>query len=554
MFLRKTKAKGHSYLQIVESYRKEGKPKQRVLFSLGRVELLVATGQLDGLVAALSRFCEKQTWVNLAKDVSFDRVYYLGVADVTRRLMERTGLWKTLERIAGAHERLSMPWLPVVWGMILGRFVEPCSKRRLALEWWGRIYPDLLGIKEPELHWLYRAMDVLYAHRQEIERALFDRNGERDLFNQQIDVVFYDTTTLYFESTRTDKGEVRRFGYSKEHRSDCVQVVLGLLIDKDGIPVGYELFPGNTYDGKSVPKILEKLKTKYQVGRIIFVADRGMLSRDNIREIEAAKLEFVLGMRLQKAGAEKEAEFYDLARYRPVGKKGELLIREVEHEGRRLVLTWSQERADRDARTRELILENIGKKLSKEPSPRQLVTHRGYRQFVRGLEEGKPEIDAEAVELSKRRDGFYGVITNVAREKMATEEVYARYKDLWRIEDAFGEMKGTLRTRPIFHWTDERIEAHILICLLAYYIEAVITKTLREKKADFTAPTLFRALNEIYAVPVQARGTTAWVRNDVLGVAAKGYRLLGVPMPARVMKIEKKGGTVSLQEESEAVK
>lgn len=544
MFVRTTLARSHAYLRIVRSFRDKGKVKQQVLFTLGRLDALKATGQLDALLTSLSRFAQRQHLVDLAKDVSIEQVYHLGAAHVVDKMMERMGIKAALDAIERRHEKLSLSWRQLISGMILSRFIEPCSKKRLGEHWWGRIYPGIIGLGEISFHWFYRAMDVLWLHRGEIERLMFDRNGERDLFNQVIDVVFYDTTTLYFESTRTDKGDLRRFGYSKEHRSDCVQVVLGLLVDKDGIPVGYELFPGNTYDGKSVPKILEKLKVKYQVGRIVFVGDRGMLSRDNIREIEEAKLEFVLGMRLWKVKAEEEEEFYELGRYRPVGKKAEFLIREAAYEGRRLILTWSKDRAARDARTRDLILENLGKKLGKEPTPRQLVTHRGYRQFVKGLEEGKPEVDLEAVEAAKRRDGFYGVITNIPPEKMSAEEVYSRYKDLWRIEDAFGELKGPLETRPIFHWTDRRIQAHVLLCVLAYYVEAVITRTLREKKAGFTAGEMFRALNEVYAVPVRARGACAWVRNEIVGTAAKGYQFLNLRPPDRVLKVEQ-GGVVT---------
>lgn len=541
MFLRRTVARGHTYLKIVRSVRENGKKKQQVLFTLGRLDSLQETGELDGLVKALSRLAGRQEWINLSEDLSIQQVYYLGAAHVVRRMLERTGLWKALEAIARTHRRMRMPWLPLVFGMILGRFIEPCSKRRLQREWWEKVYPEFLGVPEPELHWFYRAMDIVYRHREQVERALFERDGERDLFNQTLDVVFYDTTTLYFESTNDEDGELRRFGYNKEHRSDCVQVVLGLLVDRDGIPVGYELFPGNTYDGKSVPRVLDKLKSKYQIGRVVFVADRGMVSRDNVKQIEKANLEFVLGMRLQKVGAEKEAEFYDLARYRAAGEKGKLLIREMEHEGRRLILTWSEERAKRDARTRELILESIGKKLSANPSPRQLVTHRGYRQFIKGLEEGRPEIDTEAVETARRRDGFYGVITNVPRETMGSEEVYARYKELWKIEDAFGEMKGPLRTRPMFHWTDARIHAHVLICLMAYFVEAVITRRLREARAGFTASEMFRALNEVYAVPVTVRGSRAWVRNELGTVAAESYDVLRIRPPDRVMKVEAVG-------------
>jgi hypothetical protein len=155
------------------------------------------------------------------------------------------------------------------------------------------------------------------------------------------------------------------------------------------------------------------------------------------------------------------------------------------------------------------------------------------------LEEGKPVLDKEAIKESKRREGFFGVLTNVKREKLSDEEVYARYKDLWRIEDAFGEIKGPLETRPMFHWVDPRIQSHVLICLLAYYVEAVITRELRKEKAPFTAGEWFRALNEVYAIPVDVRGTRAWVRNEIKGVAAEGYELMHLRPPERLLKLEK---------------
>lgn len=557
MFVRLNRnSRGMAYLQIVRSYRDNGKVKQEILFTLGRLDVLQESGQIDGLLKALGRFATRQQLIDLGQDVSIEEVYYLGSGHVVRRMLERTGLWKTLEEVAHRRRRMRLPWLPLIFGMILSRFVEPCSKRRLHREWWKKMYPELLalpeGKQELELHWFYRAMDVLYRHREEVERALFDRQGERDLFNQTIDVVFYDTTTLYFESTRKDLGELRRHGYSKEHRSDCVQVILGLLVDRDGLPVGYELFPGNTYDTKSVPKILEKLKNKYQLGRIIFVGDRGMVSQDNIKEIREAGLEFILGARLWKMAAEDVEGFFDLDGYRPVGegeqglpvvarshKEPKFVIREEKFRGDRLVLTWSQERAERDARKRDELVEKIRALLAEEPTPKKLVTNKGYKKFVKGLDEGKTELDAEAIEAERKRDGFYGVLTNIPKEKMTAEEVGSRYKDLWRIEDAFGEIKGPLRTRPMFHWTDQRIQAHVLICLLAYFIEAVITRTLRQEKAGFTAGEMFRALNEVYAIPVQVRGARAWVRNELRGAAAEGYQALGIRPPERVLRIEK---------------
>ena len=543
MYLRLNRnAQGVAYLQIARSYREAGKVKREILFSLGRLDVLQATGQIDAMVKSLSRFATQQQLIDLSKDVSVSQVYHLGAAHVVSRMLERLGLKKMLERLAAEHPRMKLPWVAIITGMIVSRFIKPCSKRRLNLEQWDKLYPGILETEAPPLKSFYRAMDVLWKHRDDVEATLFDRGGQRDLFNQELDVVFYDLTTLYFESTNADAedGELRRFGYSKEHRSDLTQVMLGLLVDRDGVPVGYQLFPGNTYEPHSLPAILEKLKTKYHVTRVVLVADRGIITKDNVGELRKAAIDFILGMRLWGMTKAWQEKVLDKSQYRALGKDGALLMREMEYENQRLILTWSQERAERDAGIRDEIVRKIREQVeNKNPEPRQFVTHKGYRQFLKGLNEGTPQIDEEAIAASKKRDGFFGVLTNVKVETLRDEEVYDRYRDLWRVEDAFGEIKGPIETRPMFHWVDPRIQSHVLLCLLAYYVEAVLIKEFRKAKSAFTVGQWFRALNEVYAIPIDVRGTRAWVRNEIKGIAAEGYELMRLKIPDRVLKIEK---------------
>src|ERR1035438_4041480 len=212
---------GRRYLQIVRSYREAGKVKCEVLFTFGRLDVLQATGQLDSIVEALARHCTRQKFVDLSKDVSIDQVYHLGSAHVINRFMDKLGLKRLLERLAAKHPQMVLPWVAIITGMILSRFIEPCSKRRLNQDQWERIYPGILETPAPPLKSFHRAMDTLWEHKDDVEMALFDKDGQRDLFNQDLDLVFYDLTTLYFESANAQDGDLRRFGYSKEHRSDC---------------------------------------------------------------------------------------------------------------------------------------------------------------------------------------------------------------------------------------------------------------------------------------------------------------------------------------------
>ncbi len=543
MFLRVNRnARGTEYLQIVRSYRDNGKVKQQILLTLGRLDLLQASGEIDGLVKALARFAVKQRLIDLSKDISVSQVYHLGAAHVVSRMLERLGLKRMLERLAAEHPRMKLPWVAIITGMIMSRFIKPCSKRRLNLEEWGKIYPGILETDAPPLKSFYRAMDVLWKHRDDVEEVLFDRGGERDLFNQELDLVFYDLTTLHFESTNDDPddGELRRFGYSKNHRDDLTQVMLGLLVDRDGVPVGYQLFPGNTYEPNTLPVILEKLKTKYHITRIVLVADRGIIMRGNVDELRKAQMDFILGMKLWGMTKAWQADVMDKSQYRALNKEGTLLIREMKYKGDRLIVTWSQERADRDAYIRSEILKKIREQLDKKNiEPKQFVTHKGYRQFLKGLNKGTPQLNEEAIAASQKRDGFFGVLTSIPAETLCNEEVYGRYKDLWHVEAAFGEIKGSIETRPMFHRVDPRIQSHVLLCLMAYYMEAILIRDFRKAKASFTVGQWFRALNEVHAIPVDVRGTRAWVRNEINGIVAEGYELMRLKMPERVLKIEK---------------
>jgi hypothetical protein len=226
--------------------------------------------------------------------------------------------------------------------------------------------------------------------------------------------------------------------------------------------------------------------------------------------------------------------------YRALDDQGEVLIREIEMlGGERLILTWSKTRAERDAQLREAVLDRICKQIKSTVTAKRFVTHKGYRQYLKGLDGGAPRLDHEAIAESERRDGFFGLVTAVPQDQLRAEEVVERYRDLWRIEDAFGEIKGPLETRPMFHWVDRRIQSHVLLCLLAYYIESVVTRDLRKAKAPFTTGEFFRALNQVYAIPVDVRGTRAWVRSEMRGAAQDGYDLLRLKIPDRVLKIEK---------------
>jgi transposase len=413
-----------------------------------------------------------------------------------------------------------------------------------------------------ELQHIYRAIDLLAKHKEDIERGLFWH--ERDLLNMHVDVVLYDLTTLRFESTREDLGVLRRFGFSKEKRSDCTQVVLGLLVDTDGIPLGFEIYPGNTFEGKTLEDIVSCMRNKFKIRRFIFVADRGLFSAENLKHIrnncgptDAQQGEFIVGMKLG-VFKNRHNEFYDRKNFTKVNDHIELY--ETTHEGDRCIVTWSAVRAERDRKTREDIISKIDKKLkSPNASGKTFVSNTNYRKFVTGLEKGSPQLNEKVIAKEAQKDGFFGIITNVAANKMKASDVVAVYKHLWIVEDAFGEIKGSLKARPVFHWTDHRIIGHLTLCFLTYFCEAQMTKQLREKQVvlqsraiekkvikprTLTVVEAMRELADVKAIPVTLRGNTVWVRTDIKDNAAKLFRALGITIPPKLLSILQPAPTV----------
>lgn len=547
MYVKVTKNQaGQTYYHLVESYWENGRSRQRTLLSLGRA----GDNRMEEVVAAISRHKEVFTILELAKGISIDETYILGPLLVLDRLFEISGIDGVLRSLSGKHPKLGFDLRDMVFTMAATRFVEPGSKLKVYEYWQGRFYPEMIEEKI-ELHQLYRALDILALHKEEIEAGLFWHG--RDLLSMEVDVVLYDLTTLRFESTRTDLGYLRQFGYSKERRSDCTQVVLGLLVTPEGVPIGFEVYPGNTFEGETIEDIIAKLREKYRVRRFIFVGDRGLFSRKNLAALRGEERlgEFIVGMKLGVFKARHE-EFYDLGRYTWI--HDDLAVYETSHEGDRCIITWSRARAERDREAREDILDKIRRKLSrKKITAKEFVTNTSYRRYVVGLNDGTGfALSEKAIAEDAARDGYFGVLTNVAG--MNAIEIVEHYKTLWIIEDAFGELKGSLRARPVFHWTDRRIVGHLTLCFLAYYCEAMMTKALREKGVMLESPAIddniikprpltvveaMRELQEVRAIPVKVRSTTIWVRTDISGNAHKLFSAIGLKAPPKVLDLIK---------------
>ena len=541
MFIKTTRNKaGQTYYHLVESYWQDGQSHQRTLLSLGRA----GDDKIDDLVAAVAKHRDMMTAVQLAKEIDIASTYILGPLLVLERLFETSGIDDVIMHVAKQHPKLEFDLKQAIFTMVTTRFVKPSSKLKIYESEQKRLYPGLVN-GDLALHHLYRTLDILSEHKDEIEHNLF-KHG-RDLLTPSVDVVLYDLTTLRFESTREDLGKLRKFGYSKEKRSDCTQIVFGLMVTPEGIPLGFEIYPGNTFEGSTVKDIAKKMRQKFNVNRFIFVADRGLFSAQNLGILREEKGEFIVGIKLG-VFKNRHDDFYDSSKLTKINN--DFACRETEHNGDRVVITWSKVRAERDKKSRENVLAKIRKKLIGDaPALKKLVTHESYRKFVKEETKAKLMLNEEAIAADAKRDGFFGIVTNIRDAK--AEEIVANYKSLWEVEDAFGEMKGTLRVRPMFHWSDSRIVGHLVLCFMAYLCEALMTKALRDKgflletpatgagiieQRSLTVVEAMRELNEVRAIPVTLRSQTIWVRTDITGNANKLLTAIGKKPPPKLLK------------------
>jgi transposase len=542
MFIKITKnAKGVGYYHLVESFRANGKVKQRTLLSLGRVE----EGKLEALAELISKHVETSRIFDIAKSIDIKDTYILGPLLVLQRLMDSVGISTILQTIKNNHKRLQFDFCKVVFTQVCSRFIKPVSKLALYDHWLERLYPVMVD-HNTALHHIYRSLDILAKNKEKIESFLY--RYQKDLFSLTVDVVLYDLTTLRFESTTHDEGSLRQFGYSKEMRTDCTQVVLGLLTDTDGIPLCFEVHPGNTFEGKTLEDIVGKIKQRFSIRRFVFIADRGLFSSKNLEHIRAKQGEFIVGMKINSLPQARRKELYDLQKFTPINE--ELAIYETMQGTDRLIITWSKSREERDRKSREEVVDKIRKKLSgNKPVSRSFITNTNYRKYLLITSSDKCQINEAAIEEQAMRDGFFGVITNV--RSMSAQEIVTNYKQLWKIEDAFGEIKGSLKARPMFHWTDRRIIGHLVLCFLAYYCEANLTKALREnflqlqsksiknktiKQRPLTVVQAMQQLAEVMAVPVTIKNHTYWIRTDIPANAIALLNAIGMRMPPKLLQ------------------
>ena len=544
MYFRRKTSAGRAYLQIVESRREGDQVRQQVIATLGRFEDLRASGQLERLVRSGARFTAKSMMLSAAANDAAIKiaVHRIGPALVFERLWEETGCRAAIADLAGKRGH-KFTLERAVFLTVLHRLFVSGSDR--AADRWRADYA-IAGVEGLDLHHLYRAMAWLGEQLSEEEqdgrtpfspRCLKDVVEERlfahrrDLFTR-LDLVFMDTTSLYFEGAGGQT--LGQHGYSKDHRPDLRQMILAVLLDGDGRPVCSEMWPGNTADVTTVIPVIDRLRRRFDITRVCVVADRGMISAETIAELEARRLLFILGVRERTDKLVRELVLDDPAPFVPLvmkkrGKEIDYEAKTVMLAGRRYIVCRNHQEAAKDAADRASIIAALERQLAK--GDKALVGNTGYRRYLKTISQDHFGIDPDKVEEDKRFDGIFVLRTNTDLNPL---EAMLCYKQLWTVEQTFRTAKHLFSTRPIFHKLDETIRGHVFCSFLAL----VLKKALEDRIAAFgrsgSWPEIIADLDSLTETEIEQDGKRFIVRSAPRPAASLAIRAAGVALPPTV--------------------
>mgnify|MGYP000142963534 CR=1 FL=1 len=528
MFLKVVRsAQNIDYVYVVEGYRDQsGRIRHKYLFSLGRLEDFLNTESFKKLAKrALGESTEKQ--FDLTK-ISEGKILNYGHC-LIKKLWDRFHFDEFFIRVSKKRFNLSQ----AVFYMTSRHMILSDSKLGMY-----ESREDFLGFDGIGINHLYRALDVLAEIKEGLEEYLF--RERYNLFNNQVDVVFYDVTTIYFESQNEDV--LRKYGFNKDGKIGNVQIVLGLLIDSEGFPIGYEIFPGNTFDGKTLLPFLERLKKRFSLKRIIIVADKGINSKINLLKLKEHGYGYIVAVRLKNADAQLHEEVFNPEGYVEIQtEEGIFKYKQIKQsfkvkdwEGKTkeitdtVIISYSDRRAEKDRAERERLI-NKAIKLLQSPSIIEGLNRRGGKRYIKTEGQNRYILDETLIQRDKEFDGYYAVQSS--EENLSAEQILSAYHSLWKIEESFRIMKNTIEVRPVYHWTEKRIRGHLVVCFLSFLFMRILESALNK---EVSTERIKEALRSITLTEFTLDGKEYYLKNKMDKVAKALFKALKVSEPTHL--------------------
>jgi hypothetical protein len=551
MYFRTKRSGGFEYLQMVESHRVNGKPRQTVLATLGRLDALKETGELERLLRSGARLTETGmllSGVENGETTTID-AKRIGPPLLFERLWRDSSCRSVIEHLL-ADRKFEFPVERAVFLTVLHRIMDPGSDR--AAEKWRSAY-SIAGMDAIDLHHLYRAMAWLgeeladqqgsglvpRTNKDLIEEQLFAKR--RSLFND-VGLAIFDTTSLYFEG---DGGTtLGRHGHSKDSRPDLHQMVLGVVIDETGRPICSEMWPGNTADVTTLIPVVTRLRERFLLNRVCVIADRGMVSAKTVATLEAEKIEYILGVREKRsveiaAVLADKTPFVSLTVPKANGRGTlDLQVKEVVRKVKagqgntrrcRYIVCYNEAEARNDAAAREAALAGLEKALRQ--GDKALVGNKGFRRFLKIEADCHFAIDPDRVAAAAKFDGIYVIRTNAQISPLV---VALRYRERWIVEDIFRTAKSIINTRPIFHQRDDTIRGHVFCSFLALLLRKELIDRLVAAGRRLEWADIIHDLDQLVQTDVDQGGRRLRLRAAAPGCSGAVFQAVGVALPPMI--------------------
>ncbi len=538
MFVKRVKRpNGSISIQIVDNQRVGKKVVQKVIRHMGQwvhedeIEKMVSVAEsiiidlkneinpvLPGLEKEIHTPEKRKKKKNIENTVAIEDLeeesrIKRGIDDVFGAVFEKLSLFDSIDTGYKQDEANS-----IFKQMVLERIANPDSKRKSInnLEKDKNIKLDLDRV--------YRTMDKVFVNNDRIKKKISDATLE--LFKEKVDVAFFDVTTLYFESFTPDS--LRSSGFSKDGKFKETQVMLALITTTEGLPLGYELFPGNSYEGNTLITVIEQVGKNYDLSETFIVADRAMFTKNNLQKLDDKKVKFIVAAKLKTMKKVVKDEITnDVAEALKEHNDLDSWTKDYKTEdGYRLIVNYSKKRANKDRKDRIRLIERIKKKMKNDKVRlSDLINNTGTKKYLKIDKKGSKEATLNEAKIAEHElwDGIHAVATNHTDTSLSSQEILKRYRNLWQIEAAFRINKHDLKMRPIYHWTEKRIRSHILICFTAYSLVAFVKHKLSKLKINLSFEEIREELNRIQASIVRDKTT--------------GKRFI---LPAKITKNQKK--------------
>ena len=523
------------YLQLAHNVRREGSPHPhvQVIHNFGRKDR-VDPEALRRLAHSLRRL----EVGDADAELGVERSRPLGGAHVLQHLWEQLGIAQQLRELLQERE-FESDVERVLFALVANRCLAPSSKLG-ACEW---VAQDVVirGLEHLEAQQAYRAMDFLLENQEEVQERVFFQVAE--LLRLEVDLIFFDTTSSYFEIEGEDEEEdLRRFGYSRDGRPDRAQVAIGLAVTKEGIPVRCWVFPGNTADASTVEQVKEDLHG-WKLDKVVLVADRGMSSKENLRLLRQDGGQYIIGERMRSGVPVVEEALSRPGRYHRL--KDNLEVKEVVvgsgRRAQRYVICRNPEEAERDRARRELLLQELEQALLEldqtaihQRRACALRISRRFGKYVRQLADGRLVLNRDMVLREERLDGKY--LIHTSDQRLSTEEVALGYRQLLQVERGWRDLKQELELRPMFHRKEDRIRAHVLLCFLGLLLIRVA-----ENRTQQTWPRMRRELQRLVLVDLSGPAAQVSQTSKPTPAQTQLFEALRVPSPLRVWSASSSG-------------